>query len=151
MFVREFNEQFYTRFHRNQKRQEFFRLKQFGKTITEYETQLRELAEFVLELANSEEYFCSKFEKGLNLKIREKMSVSGGQSYKEIVQLALRAEKLTSERMSRENFQKRKRFGFVPRQSSKKSRSFESSGNSSGFETVQSTPLKLSDPHSHLD
>ena len=27
MFVQEFNEQFYTRFHRNQKRKEFFRLK----------------------------------------------------------------------------------------------------------------------------
>ena len=42
------------------------------------------------------------------------MSVFGGQSYKEIVQLALRAEKLTSERMTRENFQKRKGFRFVP-------------------------------------
>ena len=36
MFVREFNEQFYTQFHRDQKRKEFFRLRQFGKTITEY-------------------------------------------------------------------------------------------------------------------
>ena len=59
------------------------------KTITEYETEQRELAEFVLELANSKEYLCSKFDEGLILEIREKMSVSGGQSYKEIVQLAL--------------------------------------------------------------
>ena len=29
----------------------------------EYETKLRELAEFVLELTNFEEYLCSKFEK----------------------------------------------------------------------------------------
>ena len=92
---------------------------------------MRELADFVLELANSEKYLCSKFEKGLTLKIREKISVSSGQSYKEVVQLALRAEKLTSERMSRGKFQKRKGFGFVSGQSSKKRRNFESFGNSS--------------------
>ena len=62
LFVQEFNEQFYTRFHKDQKRQEFFRLRQFGKTVAEYESELRELADFVLELANSEEYLCSKFE-----------------------------------------------------------------------------------------
>ena len=135
MFVREFNEQFYTRFHQDQKRQEFFRLRKLGKTVTEYETELRELVEFVPELASSEEYLCFKFEEGLTLEIREKMCVFGGQSYKEIVQLALRAEKLTSERMSRGNFQKRKGLGFVFGQSSKKSRSSESSGNSSGSET----------------
>ena len=89
IFVREFNEQFYTRFHRDQKRQEFFRLRQFGRTFTEYETKLRELFEFVLELANSKEYLCPKFEESLTLEIREKMSILRGQSYKEIVQLAL--------------------------------------------------------------
>ena len=36
IFVQEFNEQFFTRFHRDQKRQKKFRLKQFGKTITKY-------------------------------------------------------------------------------------------------------------------
>ena len=39
----------------HQKRHEFFRFKQFGKTVIEYEIELRELAEFVLELANSNE------------------------------------------------------------------------------------------------
>ena len=37
LFVQEFNEQYYTRFHKDQKRQEFFRLRQFGKTVIEYE------------------------------------------------------------------------------------------------------------------
>ena len=60
---------------------------------------MRELAEFVLELANFEEYLYFKFEEGLTLKIRENMSISGSQSYKEVVQLALRVEKVTSERM----------------------------------------------------
>ena len=61
------------------------------------------------------------------------MSIIGTQSYKKVVQLALRAEKLTSERMSRSNFQKRKGFYFVSSQSLKKSRSYESSSNSFGF------------------
>ena len=53
--------------------------------MTEYETELKEFAEFVPEMAGSEEYLCSKFEEGLNLEIREKMSVSGSQNYKEVV------------------------------------------------------------------
>ena len=53
---------------------------------------MRELAEFVSELANSHKYLCSKFEEGLSLEIREKMSITKSQTYKEIVQLALRAE-----------------------------------------------------------
>ena len=69
---------------------------------------MRELAEFVPKLANFEEYLCSKFEEGLSLEIQEKMSVSGSQSYKEVVQLALRAEKHTRERRSRVVFIKEK-------------------------------------------
>ena len=84
--------------------QEFFKLKQFRKSVLKYKTGLRELAKFILELKNSEEYLCSKFEKGLSLEIREKMSIIGSQSYKEMVKLALKAEKLISERMSRSNF-----------------------------------------------
>ena len=75
-------------------------MKQFGKTVTEYEIELRELDKFIPKLANSEEYLCSKFEEGLTLEIREKMSVLDSQSYKEVVQLALREKKMTGERMS---------------------------------------------------
>ena len=64
-FVQEFNEQYYTHFHKHQKMQEFFRLKQFGRSVTEYETELRELAEFILELANSKVCLYSKLEEGL--------------------------------------------------------------------------------------
>ena len=140
MFVQEFNDQFYTRFHRDQKRQEFFRLRQLGRTVVEYETELRELAEFVPEVINSEDYLCSKFKEGLNLEVREKMSVFGNQSYKEVVQLALRVEKLANERLNRGKFQKRKNFGFLSGQSSKKSKSFESLEHSfgSGIESVSS-------------
>ena len=76
LFIQEFNEQYYTHFHKDQQRQEFFRLKQFGKSVTEYETKLRELVEFVPELANFEEYLCFKFEEGLSLEFKEKMSIT---------------------------------------------------------------------------
>ena len=76
MFIQEFNEQFYTQFHGDQKRWEFFRLKQFGKTITE----LRELTKFASEMANSNEYLCSKFEEDLALEIREQMFISSNQN-----------------------------------------------------------------------
>ena len=72
---------------------------------------MRQLAEFVPEMSRFEEYLCSKFEEGLNLEIREKMSVSGSQNYKEVVQLALRAEKLANEQGAKGKFQKRKGFG----------------------------------------
>ena len=85
IFVQEFNDQFYTRFHRDLKRQEFFRLRQFGKTIIEYEAELRNYTEFVPKMVNFEEYLCSEFEEGLTLKIWEKMSVLSSQSYKEVV------------------------------------------------------------------
>ena len=53
LFIQEFNKQYYTHFHRDHKGQEFFKLKQFGRSVTEYETELRELAEFVSKLASS--------------------------------------------------------------------------------------------------
>ena len=60
------------------------------------------------------------------------MSVFESQNYKEVIQLAIRAEKLANERVAKGKFQKRKGFGFMSGQSSKKSKSSESSGNSSG-------------------
>ena len=81
--------------------------------VVEYETELRELAEFVPEVINFEDYLCSKFKEGLNLEVREKMSVFGNQSYKKVIQLALRAEKLANERLNRGKFQKRKSFRFL--------------------------------------
>ena len=50
--------------------------------MTVYETKLRELSKFILELANSKEYLCFKFEEGLTLDIREKMSITRTQSIK---------------------------------------------------------------------
>ena len=73
------------------------------------------MAEFVPEMVSFKEYLYSKFEEGLNLKIREKMSIFESQNYKEVVQLALRAKKLANERVAKGKFQKRKGFGFMSR------------------------------------
>ena len=80
------------------------------------------------------------------------MSVFGNQNYKQIVQLALRAEKLTNERVAKRKFQKRKGFGFMFGQSLKKNRSFESSSNSSGsgVESVSSSQTFRSPQPSRL-
>ena len=72
------------------------------------------------------------------MRSKKKISVSSSQNYKEIVQLALRAEKLANERVAKGKFQKRKGFRFMSKQSSKKSRSSESLSKSfgSGAESV---------------
>ena len=67
---------------------------QGSRSVVEYETELKDLAAFVSELVRTEEMLASKFEGCLNLSIREKMSITGAQSFKEVVQQALRAEKL---------------------------------------------------------
>ena len=77
--------------------------------MTEYEIELKELSKFVPRFANSEKYLCSKFEEDFSLEIKEKMYITKIQNYKKVVQLTLRAEKLTSEKMTHNIFQKRKR------------------------------------------
>ena len=45
--------------------------------MTKYETELKESSKNFLKLPNFEEYLGSKFEEGLSLKIKEKMSIIG--------------------------------------------------------------------------
>ena len=112
--MKEFDEEYYTYFHQNQKRQEFITLTQGSRSVVEYETELKDLAAFVPELVGTEEMLASKFEGGLNLSIREKMSITGAQSFREIVQQALRAEKLVQEGgRVREHFAKRRNIEFT--------------------------------------
>ena len=61
-------------------------------------------------MAGSKEYLCSKFEEGLNLEIRKKISVSGSQNYKKMVQLALRVEKLANERGDKRKISEKEKF-----------------------------------------
>lgn len=61
-------------------------------TVTEYESELKDLASFVPELAPIEEVLCSKFEGVLNLDIRQRMEATGTQIFKKVVQTTLRVE-----------------------------------------------------------
>ncbi|KAH7685678.1 Zinc finger CCHC-type protein [Dioscorea alata] len=135
-FLHEFDEEYYTRFHRDQKRQEYMKLVQGNKAVAEYEAELKELANFVPEIVGGEEALCSKFEAGLNLSIRERMAVTGNQSFKEVVQLALRAEKLVLEgKRLRENLAKRRNPDFS--RASKRSKSEDTSSGFSGSSSVK--------------
>ncbi|WRX30363.1 hypothetical protein QQP08_022850 [Theobroma cacao] len=69
-------------------------LKEFDE---EYETRFNELMLYVPNLVKSEQDQASYFEEGLHNEIRERMTVTGKEPHKEVVQMALRAEKLATE------------------------------------------------------
>ncbi|KAH7690291.1 hypothetical protein IHE45_02G038000 [Dioscorea alata] len=120
------------------------RLVQGNRTVTEYETELKDFASFIPELAPTEEVLCSKFEVGLNLGIRERITVTSKQSFKEMVQSALRADQLVREgKRVRENIAKRR--SLEMEQPSKKSRSEGSSKGTSASSPMRSPPSQSSD------
>ncbi|EOX94246.1 Gag protease polyprotein [Theobroma cacao] len=108
-FLREFDGQYYTYFHQKEKKREFLSLKQGKLSIVEYETRFNELMLYAPELVRLEQDQVNYFEKGLRNEIRERMIVTGKESYKEVVQMALRAEKLaTKNKRIRAEFAKRR-------------------------------------------
>ena len=56
-FLVEFDRKYYSRYYRDQKRREFYNLRQGAKTVTEYETELRELSLFVPEMVYEKKHF----------------------------------------------------------------------------------------------
>ena len=52
-------------------------LTQGSRSVMEYKTESKDLAAFVPELVGTEEMLPSKLEGGLNLSIKEKMSITG--------------------------------------------------------------------------
>ena len=112
---------------------------------------MRELAEFVPELANSKEYLCSKFEDALTLEIQEKMSVSGGQSYKEIVQLALRAKSYLVKKCLKESFKKERDLDLCRDSHLKRALVLNILVIHLDPEPILLAPHKFYEPHSFLD
>ncbi|WRX22762.1 Retrotransposon gag domain - like 10 [Theobroma cacao] len=135
-FLKEFDGQYFTSFHQKEKKREFMSLKQGNLTVEEYETRFNELMLYVRDLVKSEQDQANYFEEGLHNKIRELMTMTGREPHKEVVQMALRAEKLATEnRRIRAEFAKRKNPPTFPGQSSKRSRDSTSTARSttSGF------------------
>ncbi|OMO68118.1 Retrotransposon gag protein [Corchorus olitorius] len=96
-FLREFDDQYYTHFYQKEKQREFLNLVQGGMTVEGYEPKFKELISYVPSLIRNEEDRCSYFEEGLNTAIRERMPISGDESYKKVVQMALQAQKLVGQ------------------------------------------------------
>ncbi|XP_017978483.1 PREDICTED: uncharacterized protein LOC108662488 [Theobroma cacao] len=108
-FLREFDSQYYTNFHQKENKREFLSLKQGNLTIEEYETQFNELLSYVPDLVRTEQDQADYFKEGLHNEIRERMTVTGREPHKEIVQMTLRAKKLANEnRRMRAELAKRK-------------------------------------------
>ncbi|WRX10271.1 Retrotransposon gag domain - like 10 [Theobroma cacao] len=138
--TREFDGQFYTYFHQKEKKREILSLKQGNMTIEEYETRFNELMSYVPELVRLEQDQVNYFEEGLRNEIRKRMIVTSNESYKEVVQMALRAEKLVTEnRRIRAEFTKRKNLLTLPGQSSKRGRDSTSTAGSTTSASVAST------------
>ncbi|WRX28969.1 Retrotransposon gag domain - like 10 [Theobroma cacao] len=150
-FLREFDGQYYTYFHQKEKKREFLNLKQGNMTIEEYETCFNELMSYVPELVRLEQDQVNYFDEGLHNEIRERMIVTGKESYKEVVQMALRAEKLTTEnRQIRAEFAKRRNLPMILGQSLKRGRDSISTAGSTTSAFVASTrpPSQQSQPRS---
>ncbi|WRX23776.1 Retrotransposon gag domain - like 10 [Theobroma cacao] len=120
-FLREFDGQYYTHFHQKEKNREFLSLKQRSLTIEEYEARFNKLMSYVPNLVKTEQDQANYFEEGLRNEIKDRMTVMGKELYKEVVQIALRAEKLGTEyRRIQVEFAKRRNLNTSFSQPSKK-------------------------------
>ncbi|XP_017979859.1 PREDICTED: uncharacterized protein LOC108662790 [Theobroma cacao] len=128
-FLQEFDGQYYTYFHQKEKKREFLSLKHGNLTIKKYEACFNELMSYVLDLVKTEQDQANYFEEGLRNEIRDRMTIIGKELYKEVVQMALRAEKLAIEnRRIRVKFAKRKNLNISSSQPSKKGKDLSTSG-----------------------
>ncbi|WRX21066.1 zinc finger protein [Theobroma cacao] len=92
-----------------EKNREFLSLRQGNFTVEEYEARFNELMLYVPDLVKSEQDQTNYFEEGLCNEIRERMTVTGREPHKKVVQMALRADKLANEnRRIRAEFANRK-------------------------------------------
>ncbi|EOY08615.1 Gag protease polyprotein [Theobroma cacao] len=133
-FLQEFDDQYYTYFHQKEKKREFLSLKQGSLTIKEYEACFNELMSYVPNLVKTEQDQANYFEEGLQNEIRDRMTVMGKEPYKEVVQMALRAEKLATEnRKIRAEFAKRRNPNISSNQPLKKGKDFSASGSATTF------------------
>ncbi|WRX11508.1 Reverse transcriptase domain - like 10 [Theobroma cacao] len=142
-FLKEFDGQYFTYFHQKEKKREFLSLKQGNLTVEEYETRFNELMLYVPDLVKSEQDQASYFEEGLRNEIRERMTVTSREPHKEVVQMALRAEKLATEnRRIQTEFAKKRNLGMSSSQPVKRGKDSATSGSTTSvFVTSPRTPF----------
>ncbi|WRX31002.1 Retrotransposon gag domain - like 10 [Theobroma cacao] len=140
-FLREFDGQYYTYFHQKEKKREFFSLKQGNLTVEEYEDRFNELMLYVPDLVKTEQDQASYFEEGLRNEIRERMTVTSREPHKEVVQMAIRAEKLANEnKRMRAEFAKRRNFSISSSQPTKRGKDLFASGSTTSTFVASSRP-----------
>ncbi|EOY13861.1 Gag protease polyprotein [Theobroma cacao] len=140
-FLREFDGQYFTYFHQKEKKREFLSLKQGNLTVEEYETRFNELMLYVPDLVKSEQDQASYFEEGLRNEIRERMTVTGREPHKEVVQMALRAEKLATEnRRIQTEFAKRRNLGMFSSQPVKRGKDSAILGSTTSVSVISPRP-----------
>ncbi|EOX93847.1 Uncharacterized protein TCM_002815 [Theobroma cacao] len=96
---------------------------------------------YVPDLVKSEQDQASYFEEGLRNEIRERMTVIGREPHKEVVQMALRAEKLATEnRRIRTEFAKRRNPGMSYSQPVKRGKDSATSGSTTSVFVTSPRP-----------
>ncbi|WRX25294.1 Reverse transcriptase domain - like 10 [Theobroma cacao] len=96
---------------------------------------------YVPDLVKSEQDQASYFKEGLRNEIRERMTVTGKEPHKEVVQMALRAEKLATEnRRIRTEFAKRKNPGMSSSQPVKRGKDSAISGSTTSVSVTSPRP-----------
>ena len=96
-FGRVFTEKYTPVVYRDRKKIEFSELKQGDLFVAEYEIQFVQLSKYAPEEIATEELKRNKFERGLNLDIREKMAIKPS-TYREVLETALGAEEMIIKR-----------------------------------------------------
>ncbi|EOY13520.1 Gag protease polyprotein [Theobroma cacao] len=140
-FLKEFDGLYFTYFHQKEKKREFLSLKQENLTVEEYKTRFNELMLYVPNLVKYEQDKASYFEEELRNEIKERMTVTGKEPHKEVVQMALRAEKLATEnRKISTEFAKRKNPGISSSQPVKRGKDSAISGSTTSVSMTSPRP-----------
>ncbi|KAL0303605.1 UNVERIFIED_CONTAM: hypothetical protein Sradi_6228600 [Sesamum radiatum] len=101
IFLKEFADKYTPPIFRNRKKVEFLELKQNELYVAEYELQFVQLTKYAPKEVSIDELRRDKFERGLRLKIREKIAIKPS-SYGALMEVTLRAEETSLERSSTE-------------------------------------------------
>ena len=87
-FIQAFNDQYFPLIYRYQKEQEFILLKQGKMTVSAYEEQFTALSRFSPNLVRTEDAKCRRFQQGLELSIRSRISALEMLKYADLVNKA---------------------------------------------------------------
>ncbi|XP_065881830.1 uncharacterized protein [Euphorbia lathyris] len=95
-FKKEFADRYMPRVYRDEKKVEFYNLKQGNMTVAEYELRFAEVSKYALDAVATEEDKCYRFEQGLRLEIQKFLAVKIT-DFKILLETATRVERTHQE------------------------------------------------------